>query len=560
MNKYFFENKRIFALYVLVTPCMAVTSVLFASSMEPLWNEVVLHNAARMQRAIGWFCLFGALDTLCFYLHKVIRENLRFAYLAGVKRDTIAGILNMDYTAYRKNPPAYYISLFQRDISRVNEDYFDSVCGIYRVSTASITTVYALVRYNPWICLLNVAIGAASVLVPKVFERRIEVRAKEASDKAADYQGILSDTLSGFNTIRIFSVVERIKQQVDVHNVASARSEKNRVVANFSVSYISMAFTMVGYIATIAIGVMMAYQGKMTAGGVMAVSQLIGGILVPFEELPGFFTNLKSVKSVNEKVLSYVQVPAQDCAPDGEELTDMRIELRDVQVRYDEDTVLKGICTTFEQNGKYMIMGESGSGKSTLAKVLLKMVPTSGGDVTVAGKSIDQISENALYRAVNYMQQEVFLFDDTIYNNITLYKDYPTEEVERVIEAVGLKAYVDSLQNGIQTVINGNGYNLSGGQKQRIGIARSLLSGAKVIVLDEITASLDMVLGKKIEDVVFGLKDVTVIWITHKITPDTMRKADDILVIRDGLVKEQGTYEQLLERKGLFYSYKTIAG
>lgn len=560
MKKYWFEKKGLLILYLIIAPCMAITSVLFARATDPLLNGILLHDKGELQRVIFLFCLFAILDTVVFYLHKVIRENLRCAFLTGLKRDTIKGIMNMDYTEFRNNAPSFYISMVQRDIKRVNEDYFDGICGIYRVFTAACMTIVALFFYNPIICIVNLAIGACSVLLPRAFGKYIEKCADDAENKATEFQSALSDMLLGFNTIRLFSVVDRVRQQIDDRNKKNETSEKRRIVANFSVSYISMFLTIVGYILTLSIGAILAYQGKMTVGGVVAVSQLIGGVLVPFEELPQHFTNIKSVKGVKEKLLYFVNVKQQLADENVEELSDVNIKLTDIKVEYDEKVVLNEIRTEFEQNKKYIIMGESGSGKSTLTKAIAKMVPITKGQLTIGQQSIDQISEETLYRAINYMQQEVFLFDDSIYNNITLYKDYSSEAVNQVIEAVGLKEYVDGLKDGINTVINGNGYNLSGGQKQRIGIARSLLSGAKVIILDEITASLDMLIGKKIEDVVFGLKDVTVIWITHKITPDTMRKANRILVVKDGMVAEQGTYDELLDKKGIFYSYKMIAG
>ncbi len=560
MRKYFWENKRLFILYLMITPCMSVSSVFFSKSLEPLFNGALLSDGGRLLRAVAAFFGFGMLDMLFYYCHKVIRENLRCHFLIAVKRDTFAGILNMDYSEYRSNPPAYYISLFQRDIKRINEDYFDSVCGIYRVIMAFSINFLVLIFYNPWICVMNVAVAALSVLVPKIFEKRIKKFSEEATGKAAEFQTILSDILLGFNTIRLFSVTGQIKRQMDKRNVNNETTEKARIVANFSYSFISMFFTQIGYIATIIVGVMMAYYGKMTIGAVVAVSQLIGGILAPFEELPVFFTNIKSVQNVKEKVLSYLNREEKTVSETGRELGEAAVELNGVVVQYEGKTALDQVSTVFEQNKKYILMGESGSGKSTLAKAILKMVPVHSGEIRIGNNSIDGVSESLLYRTVNYMQQEVFLFDDTIYNNITLYKTYPQDRVDKAIEDAGLKEYVETLKDGVYSVINGNGYQLSGGQKQRIGIARSLLAGAKVLVLDEITSSLDVVLGKKIEDVVFGLKDVTVIWISHKFREETMRKADEIIVLKDGSLKEKGSYEELMAQKGLFYSYQTISG
>jgi ABC-type multidrug transport system fused ATPase/permease subunit len=187
------------------------------------------------------------------------------------------------------------------------------------------------------------------------------------------------------------------------------------------------------------------------------------------------------------------------------------------------------------------------------------MSECAGGRVLLGKRDIKNIPDKDLYNVVNYMQQEVFLFDDSIRNNITLYKDYSPEKIRYAIECAGLKDYVESLEYGLETKINGNGYNLSGGEKQRIGIARALLAGAKVFIFDEITSNLDVATEHFVENLIMNLKDVTVIMITHRINDATLSKADEILVMKDGNIKEKGNFRELLDARGMLYGYKMIA-
>lgn len=559
MGKYFVKNKLLFVLYVLAVPCMSIASVLFSYSMAPLFDNATYESGKMAMHAVLIFIILAGCDMFFTYIHKIVRENLRCEYLTALKSDTIGGILNMNYEGYRKNSPAYYISLFQRDIARINEDYFDGVCGVYRVITNAITSVAALLMFNPWICIVNAVVAALSVAVPRIFDKKIDEYSEDASNKASEYQSVLSDVLNGFNTIRLFSVVEQIKKYVQNRNISNEKSEKKRIVTNYQYSYLSQIFTEVGYVFTLVFGVYLVLNGKMTIGGIIAVSQLAGGILVPFEELPALITGIKSVESVKKKVMSFINTKKMADETIESKALDTDIRLNNVAIKYEDNEVIKGVNMTFKPNNKYILVGESGSGKSTIAKAILKMIPIADGNIKIGGKDINVIDENSLYSTINYMQQEVFLFDDSIYNNITLYKNHTKEEVDKVIDEAGLTSYINGLPDGVNTKISGNGYNLSGGEKQRIGIARSLLAGVKVLVLDEITSNLDAVLAKKIEDAVFGLKDVTVIWITHRITPDTMKKASEVFVIRNGGIAEEGTYDSLMEKKGIFYSYKTIS-
>ena len=560
MKKYFLSSKKFLIVYILAVPVMALTSAFFAKAMEPLLDEAVLNQGSNAYSAIVAFMVIGCLDILACYIHKIYREKLRTSFLTELKKDVFSGIMKMDFARFRKEPSSYYVSLIQRDIRKISTDYYDSVCGIYRVLACFMVTFAILIWINPWLCLLNVLISFLSVSLPQMLGNKIEAASKKATDNAAEYQGVVSDALLGFNTIKIFSITDKIKEQIEKRNIKYEKSEYESIRINYIVSYISVICSQLGFMVTMAIGAVLVLKGKMTVGGVVAISQLIGGILAPFQELPMFITNLKSIKVVKEKIEKIIRENEEDkVAPDVDLADDFDVKLDRISVSYEEKEVLHDVSMNFKKNKKYVIVGESGCGKSTLAKLIVKMVNCDSGDLKIGNTKLDDLPDEQLYKIVNYMQQEVFLFDDTLWNNITLYQDYSKEEVEKIIDCVGLRDYVQELENGLFTKVNGNGYNLSGGQKQRIGIARSLLSGAKIIILDEITSNLDVVLEKKIEDTIFGLENVTVIMITHSLNKDTLNKAEQIFVLKNGKVYEEGTFSELMEQKGLLYGYHLIA-
>ncbi|SFQ40803.1 ABC-type multidrug transport system, ATPase and permease component [Lachnospiraceae bacterium XBB1006] len=559
MFQYFLKNKKTLILYLILAPAMAVTSVLFASSLEPLVTASTKGNLTMFLKYVTIFVLAVMADTLVSYCHKISRENLRKEFLIGLKNDLFAGIMSKSFQEYRKEPPSYYISIMQRDVKKVSTDYFDSVCGIYRVSVSFMVTVAAMLRMNPIICLLNVAIALGSVLIPKIFERKLADNSEDASKSAAEFQNVISDAFIGFHTIKLYSVFSKIRKQIEDRNARCEEAECSLIKTNYSVSYISEVCTMIGFMLTMIISAYFAFLGKITVGAVMAISQLIGCILVPFEELPIFITNLKAVKVVIDKVQKYTNGTVQETNEWVQNITDFSLRAENVAVAFDDKKVVHGVNVFFEQGKKYVIMGESGCGKSTLVKLFVKMSACDGGNVMLGKRNIADISDNELYSVVNYMQQEVFLFDDTIKNNITLYKEYSPEAIQHAIECAGLKNYIGGLENGLETKINGNGYNLSGGEKQRIGIARALLAGAKVFILDEITSNLDVATERFIEELIMKLEGVTVIMITHRMNEVTLRSADEILVMKNGTVHEKGNFETLLDAKGLFYGYKMIA-
>ena len=559
MIKYFLQNKKKLITYLLLSPAMSITSVLFASALEPLVNSATQKDVAVMLRAIMAFGLIVVADLTASFFHKISRENLRKEFLVGFKNDLFAGIMSKSFQEYRKEPPSYYVSMMQRDVKKVSTDYFDSVCGIYRVSISFMVTVLALIRVNPLICLINVVIALLSVLIPKIFERKLRSNSQDASKSASEYQSVISDAFIGFNTIKLYSVISKIRRQVQDRNEKNEEAECNLLKTNYKVSYMSVICTSAGFALTIIASVVFVFLGKISIGGVLALSQLIGGILAPFQDVPIFITNLKSIAVVIDKLKKYIEIDEQDPEESAHSITDYSLSIENAMVSFDDKKVLDGVNITFDQGKKYVIMGESGCGKSTLVKLFIKMSECAGGRVLLGKRDIKNIPDKDLYNVVNYMQQEVFLFDDSIRNNITLYKDYSPEKIQYAIECAGLKDYVESLEYGLETKINGNGYNLSGGEKQRIGIARALLAGAKVFIFDEITSNLDVATEHFVENLIMNLKDVTVIMITHRINDATLSKADEILVMKDGNIKEKGKFRELLDARGMLYGYKMIA-
>ena len=223
-----------------------------------------------------------------------------------------------------------------------------------------------------------------------------------------------------------------------------------------------------------------------------------------------------------------------------------------------DNTVLKNVSFTFKPHGKYAIVGGSGSGKSTLLRVLLGYYDNYKGNVLVGEDEIRDINRESLYQSLSMMHQNVFMLDDTLQNNITLYNSYPDKEYLQAIENAQLSELVQSASSSVNIGEGGN--VLSGGERQRVAIARALLKGSKVIILDEATANLDNETAYSIENSLLETSDITCIFVTHRYTKELLQKCDAILVMRDGQIVESGTFDELYHKKDYFYSLYNISG
>ncbi len=235
-----------------------------------------------------------------------------------------------------------------------------------------------------------------------------------------------------------------------------------------------------------------------------------------------------------------------------------RIELRDVTFGYAPGSeVLHGVSAEFDAGGCYAVVGASGSGKSTLLTLLMGGYADYTGDIFIDGRELRGISSEQLYGAISLIQQNVFVFNASILNNITLFNEFDAAQLERAIAQSGLDELI--ARRGADYLCGENGAALSGGERQRISIARCLLRRNRVLLVDEATAALDAETAHRVVDSILNLDGLTRIVVTHALDAALLRRYDGILALKNGAIVERGTFDELMERKGYFYSLYTVS-
>lgn len=234
------------------------------------------------------------------------------------------------------------------------------------------------------------------------------------------------------------------------------------------------------------------------------------------------------------------------------------IEIRNLSFSYHSSKqILKNISANFKLGEKYAIVGTSGSGKTTLLNLLMKSSDDYTGKILFDGVELKDISYDSLLNIVSVIHQNVFVFNDSIYNNITLYKEVSDTEFDFVVQRSGLSQLID--YHGKDFSCGANGMNLSGGEKQRISIARALLRNTPILLLDEATSSLDEKNTYGIMNSIFDMSDVTALVVTHRLDESILKKYNKIFVLNHGNIVETGTFDELIELKGLLYSLITVS-
>ena len=302
----------------------------------------------------------------------------------------------------------------------------------------------------------------------------------------------------------------------------------------------------------------LAIRGEITPGTVLIMVNLCGLLLNPIQTVPQYWASRKAALALMDKL---AQLTAQNQQESGVAIPatlSQAITLDHVSFGYEADKpVLRDFTAQFQAGKTYAIVGGSGSGKSTLLHLLMGASGQYTGSIAVDGVELREVDAHSLYDLMSLIGQDVFLFDDTIRNNLTMFRSFPPEELADAVERSGLSQLLD--ERGQDYRCGENGVNLSGGEGQRISIARCLLRKTPVLLLDEATAALDNATAAAVTQSILDLTGTTRIVVTHRLEPQLMAQYDGILVMRDGRIQEQGSFSDLMDRKGYFYSLFTLA-
>ena len=306
-------------------------------------------------------------------------------------------------------------------------------------------------------------------------------------------------------------------------------------------------------------GAYLAVSGyNITAGVVLAFVNLMNNVLGPIGRLPGLFASRKAALGLVDKLSTALAANTQ--MEGKEELMDLKegIRLENVTFGYEEGKdVLKGVDAYFEAGKSYAIVGGSGSGKSTLLNLLMAGNTEYNGKIQFDKTELKDANVDSLYEMTSMIQQNVFVFDASIRDNVTMFRDFSKEELDNAISRAHLSGLLTSRGDDYRCGENGKG--LSGGEKQRISIARSLLRKSSVLLVDEATAALDADTAFHVTQDILDLSGVTRIVVTHSLEEALLKRYDGIMVLRNGRIEESGTFDDLMAQNGYFHALYTVA-
>lgn len=500
-----------------------------------------------------------ALNLLGWFLDRVFLSEFRTKAMRQYREYVFHRLMEKGIQAFSEENSSLYISALSNDANTIEQDFIGRIQGTVQVSITFIGALGLMLWYSPLLTLIAISFSLLPIIVSIVLGDRAAKAEKDVSDKKEKYTGMLKDVLSGFAVIKSFKAEQNVTRLHESSSRSVADASKNRMAVNIHVTYASTIAGMILQTGVFFAAAALALSGKaITAGTAIIFVQLLNYVLGPIQVFPAFFAGMQAsfelIGKLAEALSKNVSDTGEQIVP---ELTS-GISVRDLRFSYEEGkTVLNDVDMELQAGGCYALVGSSGSGKSTILNLLMASSVNYQGEILYDGKELKTVSASSLYDLVSIIHQSVFVFNSTIRNNITMFSEFPEEEIERAVRLSGLKKLIEEKGEGYLCGENGSG--LSGGERQRISIARALLRRTPVLLVDEATASLDAETSFEVLDAILKLEGYTRVIVTHDLDENILRRCTGLFALKNGMVSEHGTFESLMKEKGYFYSLFTVS-
>lgn len=559
-GQFFYKNIPIFCLAVFAALAAGSLNLILSWIIQQLMDTAAGKSGALSFRTLllisaGFVLLCAGLSLLNYasqprFLELAMRQYKDFAFKK---------LIGKSISSFRDESAAGYLSALTNDAASIETNYLAQMLAMITKAVTFIGALLLMCRYS----LLMTAIAAGLTVLPLIASlltgNRLQAVESRVSERNGEFTAALSDCLAGFTVVKNFKAEREIFRLFAQSNKAL---EHEKFTGRRIKTLVGMIGAVTGIFAQLGVfiaGVYLSMKGgSMTPGAVVLFVNLMNFIISPIAELPGLLACRKAALGLVDKLAAALERSSFREGSETLNKLEHGIRLENVSFAYEPGkTVLHGINAEFEAGRAYALVGGSGSGKSTLLNLLMAAETNYSGHILADGIELSDISTESLYGTMAAIQQNVFVFNASIKDNVSMFRDFPKTEMDEAIARAHLGALIR--ERGEDYLCGENGSGLSGGEKQRISIARSLLKKSSVLLADEVTAALDAQTAHRVSSDILDLQGITRIVVTHTLEESLLRRYDKIFVLRGGRIEEAGSFADLMANKGYFYALFTVA-
>ena len=543
---------------MLTTLCDLVLPMIVRSITGLASSSATALTVAYVLKVGGVYVLLRLVDTVANYI-MVARGHVMGTYIERDMRHALFEHLQEMGFAYYSNAKVGQI------MARITSDLFDVTEFAHHcpeeflIAAIKITVPFViLLGINPVLTVIIFLMLPIMLVLARYFNKKMRAAFKESRHQVGEINAQVEDSLLGIRVVKSFANEPMEIDKFDRGNEEFVRigRRKYRYMAGYNTT--TRSFDGVMYIVVVIVGALFIIDGKITAADYMAYLLYISTLLTSIRRVVDYAEQFQRGMTGIERFCEIMDVqPDVNDAPGAKELTGVKgdVTFDHVSFHYNDNdrTVLADINETVKAGDKIALVGPSGGGKTTFCNLIPRFYDVSGGRILIDGQDIAQLTQRSLRENIGMVQQEVYMFSGTIYDNIDYGLPGATrEQVETAAKQAGADGFIRELPDGYDTYVGERGVKLSGGQKQRISIARVFLKNPPILILDEATSALDNESERLVQDSLEKLsKGRTTFTIAHRLT--TIRGATSIWVLtQDGIV-EKGTHQELMAKKGKYY-------
>ena len=546
-------HKKSFYTFMIFNILVPLTNIAFAYSIKIIIDSGMSQNREALTQAI----LIGAIVIFIYaslnFISLRLRNKLVRQIMSRYKNKVFKSILDRDYREFSKEKSGKFISILTENMKKIEQDYLHQYFNISKNISLMIFSLVAMFIGNWFLTLLVIIASIIPVMISGFIGQKSASLQNSSMIADQKYLAKVKDILAGFLVIKSFNVKEAIGQ--DYKNESEKLDEIYFIKGKFDVlsNVISQLSGMIVFLVAFGGGMYLVFGGHTTIGSVTAIVQLVNFVVMPLNEIGMGMSKFREGQATlnSFEVKDVIELQTGKTKEYFEDV----ISFSNVDFSYPnaEEKIFNNLSLQIKKGEKIAIVGMSGSGKSTLLNLLLRFYDVTSGYISIDNQDLQAISAESLYNLMTIVQQDVYIFDDTLKANITLSQSFTEDDIKKAVQQSGLESYILENELGLQTLCGENGSNLSGGERQRLSIARALIRKTPILLLDEATSSLDNKVTTEIENSILEIQDLTVLVVTHKLNKSMLKKYNRILFMKNGVIVEDGSFDNLMDRKGEFY-------
>ena len=486
-------------------------------------------------RTLVYLGVFSIAMFICYFASGYLTEKSVEKFLTSIRNDIYKGVMKRNRSDYESKDTAQYISNIQNDTESIAAQLRNVVGYVLGTVISTVVILVIMLVYSIPLALVTIGATLIGLVIPIIFSRPMAKRQLEISTKAEQFTVEKREIFEGREVISSLNLFESFFAKFNVKNRNLTRARFHFGKLTMATQSFAITNTNITRIVILAVAGFMVLSSSITLGVLVLFVSSSAAFSANFNLIMQLLPFLKSIFPIADKLEELIDY--QDSTFTGNQMPsfDKEITAKNLSFAYNEDMpILDGMDFIIRKNEKVAIIGPSGCGKSTLIKLLKGEYFGYSGEIMYDGVELKQLKISELHKLITTVHQNVYIFNDTIRNNICLHENFTENDLTNALSRSGVDKFLSEIPNGLDGDCGEKGSNLSGGQRQRIAIARAIIRGVKFIILDEGVSAIDVKTANEIEQELLNIKDLTLVSITHR--------------IQDGIL---GSYDRVVEIKGI---------